>query len=149
MKKTILLILHIGLTYAYSQNIYSTNNGANSSNDLIYTVGEIFVLPLSNSNNTNSGTIGAVSSIKFFVTGLSELTILKNVSTYPNPTSNSIFIETEFEYFKSIFIYNLNGQLIANKNIVNNQVDLTLLPSGTYLIKTDNKKIKPFKIIKK
>lgn len=62
-----MLILCLGLSYAYSQDLYSINNGANSSNNLIYTVGEIFVLPISDPNQASSGTIGAVSRIEFFV----------------------------------------------------------------------------------
>lgn len=144
-----MLILCLGLSYAYSQDLYSINNGANSSNNLIYTVGEIFVLPISDPNEASSGTIGAVSRIEFFVTGLNELTILENVNAYPNPTSSSIFIETENEKFNHISIYNMNGRLLENKNVVNNRVDLTSLQTGTYLIQTDNQKIQSFKIIKK
>ena len=149
MKKAILLTLCLWLSYAYSQELYSINNGANSSNNLIYTVGEIFVLPISDPNESSSGTIGAVSRIEFFVTGLNELTILENVNAYPNPTSNSIFIETENEEFHTISIYDLNGRLIENKKVVNSQVDLTSLQTGTYLIRTNNQKIQLFKIIKK
>lgn len=149
MKKAILLTFCFGLSYAYSQDLYSINNGANSSNNLIYTVGEIFVLPISDPNEASSGTIGAVSRIEFFVTGLNELTILENVNAYPNPTSNSVFIETENEKFNTISIYDLSGRLLENKNVVNNKVDLTSLQTGTYLIQTDNQKIQSFKIIKK
>lgn len=149
MKKTIVLFLSFGLTYGYSQDLYSINNGANSSNDLIYTVGEIFVLPVSDPNEASSGTIGAVSIIEFFTTGINELSILENVNAYPNPTSNAVFIETENEHFNYIFIYDLSGKLIANKSVVNNQVDLSSLQTGTYLIQTDNQKIQSFKIIKK
>ncbi|MCB9227652.1 MAG: T9SS type A sorting domain-containing protein [Chitinophagales bacterium] len=149
MKKTILLTLSLGLSYAYCQDLYSINNGAVSSNNLIYTVGEIFVLPVSDPNEASSGTIGAVSRIEFFVTGLNELTILENVTAYPNPTSNSVFIETENEKFNAISIYDLSGRLVENKNVINNQVDLSSLQTGTYLIQTNNQKIQSFKIIKK
>ncbi len=149
MKKNILLFLCFGLTYGYSQDLYSINNGAFSSNDLIYTVGEIFVLPVSAPNEASSGIIGAVSRIEFFVTGINELTILENVNAYPNPTSNSILIETEFEKFNEIYIYDLTGKLIDNKLVINNSIDLSSLQTGTYLVKTDNQKIQSFKIIKK
>lgn len=149
MKKIILLVFCIGLSFAYSQDLYSINNGANSSNSLIYSVGEIFVLPVSDPNEASSGTIGAVSRIEFFTTGINELSILEQVTAYPNPTSNSVFIETEKETFTMVFIYDLSGKLVSNLPLENNKVNVTSLQTGTYLVKTDNQNIQTFKIVKK
>ena len=78
----------------YSQNISSVNSGAISSNKLIYSVSENFVIPQTNSNEVNSGIIGAVSRIEFFTTGVNNVLLSDNIKVYPNPTSKSLFFET-------------------------------------------------------
>lgn len=149
MKQLILLFLCLSFAQLYGQNVSSINSGTVSSNDLIYTVGEIFVIPISDPDKASSGTIGAVSRIEFFIIGVQEIISEQNMNVYPNPTSNSIFLETANETVEEIFVYNISGQLVANKPIINSSVDLSELLSGTYLIKTNNPKLKPFKIIKK
>lgn len=148
MKQLICLLFCFSFSQLYAQNLSSTNSGAVSSNNLIYTVGEVFVIPISNPDKASSGTIGAVSRIEFFVIGVQEIISEKNVTVYPNPTNNSIFLETANEAVEEVFVYTISGQLVVNKPIVSNTVDLSELVNGTYIIKTNNPKLKSFKIIK-
>ncbi len=59
-----------------------------------------------------------------------------SVQLYPNPTTHFITIETSLGY-QPVFlsIYNSNGQLIANQQVIDQSVDVSLLPQGTYLAK--------------
>lgn len=149
MKHFFTFIASFGITLiSYGQSISSTNSGAVSSNTLMYSVGEVFV-NTTNLNDASSGIIGAISSIEFTSLGIDELEITDELKFYPNPTSSSVFLELKNEIVKQIFIFDLNGKLIENKNIVNNQFDLSNLQTGTYIIKTDNQNIKSFKIIKR
>lgn len=132
---------------SYSQSLKSTNSGAVSNNNLIYSVGEVFVIPI-NQNDANSGIIGAISKIEFTLLGVNEIELTDDLKFYPNPTSHSVFLELKNEFINHIYIFDLNGKFIENKNIVNNQVDLSHLQSGTYILKTDNQNIKSFKITK-
>lgn len=131
---------------SYGQSLSSTNSGAVSNNNLIYSVGEIFVVP---TNQTSSGLIGVVSIIEFTSLDINEVEFSQNFKFYPNPTSNSLYLELENEVIKDIYIFDLNGKLIISQKNINNQINLSDLQTGTYLIKTDSKNIKSFKIIKR
>jgi len=74
MKNLILPLLLFLTTYSFGQSVISSvNTGAVSNNNLVYSVGEIFVIPTTNPNDANSGLIGALSRIEFFVTGLNKM----------------------------------------------------------------------------
>jgi hypothetical protein len=149
MKQILTIIFGIGfIPIIYSQTISSINSGAISNNSLIHSVGDVFVIPL-NQNDASSGIIGAISRIEFTSLGINELVLTNELKFYPNPTSSSVFLELRNEIVKQIYIFDLYGKLIENKNNINNQIDLSNLQTGTYIIKTDNQNIKSFKIIKR
>ena len=61
-----------------------------------------------------------------------------NLTIYPNPTSNNeVYVQTEID-LKSIFLYNVNGQIIQEiKNpskVENNAYKVSNLPPGFYLM---------------
>jgi hypothetical protein len=149
MKQILRILFCIGIvTPIYGQTISTTNSGALSNNNLIYSVGEVFVIA-PNQNESSSGLIGAISRIEFNSLSVNEVEFTQNLTFYPNPTSNSIFIEVDNKVINNFFIFDLNGKFIENKRNINNQVDLSNLQTGNYIIKTDNPNIKSFKIIKR
>lgn len=149
MKQILTFITLMGLIHCtYGQGIASTNSGANSNNSLMYSVGEIFVIQ-ANQNESSSGVIGVISRIEFTSLSIDEIEHFENLKFYPNPTSQSIFLELENQEINVALIYDLNGKLISDKKLINNQISLEELQSGTYIIKTNNPNIKPFKVIKK
>lgn len=79
-----------------------------------------------------------------------EQQINPEISLYPNPTKNKINLFST-EVVSDVAIFNLLGQqvLLQNVNSTENQIDMTALSSGTYLMKvyTDNQ-VKTLKIIK-
>lgn len=149
MKQVITILFTLGsIPFFYGQTFQCINSGAVSNNNLIYSVGDIYVIP-TNPNEASSGLIGAITRYEFTSLGINEVVSSEKIKFYPNPTSNSVFFETENKEFNSIYIYDLNGRLLYDKKVSNNQVDLSDLRTGTYLIKTDNQNIQSFKIIKK
>ena len=149
MKQILTIIFGIGfIPIIYAQTISSINSGALSNNSFIYSVGDVFVIPL-NQNDVSSGIIGAISGIEFMSLEMNELVLTNELKFYPNPTLSSVFLELRNEIVKQIYIFDLYGKLIENKNNINNQIDLSNLQTGTYIIKTDNQNIKSFKIIKR
>lgn len=149
MKHVFTLILGIILIPScYGQTIASTNAGATSNNSLISSVGEVFTNPV-NSDQAGSGGIGAVSVIEFFTLGIGDILSPGKLTLYPNPTSDFLFFETGDLSLKNIWVYNIQGKLIATKNITDKKVDLTSLKTGIYLIKINNSHKNSFKIIKK
>lgn len=148
MKQTLTIFFSFGfIPIIYGQSLSSTNSGAVSSNNLIYSVGEVYVNP-TNQNEASSGLIGAISIIEFTSLSINEIEYNKNLKFYPNPTSSSVFLDVENETIHTIYIFDLGGKLIQSKKNINNKIDLSNLATGTYIIKTDNQKIKSFKIIK-
>jgi hypothetical protein len=145
MKQTLIFLCSMALTGVYAQG--SVSNGALSANNLIHSVGELYVVP-ANPNEASSGTIGAVSRIEFFALGIDEVTALNGIKVYPNPTANSVFFEST-EPVTQIEIYDIGGRLVASQKVDNNKTDLSMLQSGTYIIRINNKNKQSFKIIKK
>lgn len=72
----------------------------------------------------------------------------KNISIYPNPTSDFLNIKTENIKVKSSTIYDLSGKQIFSTQ--DSSIDVGFLPSGVYVIviKTENGE-KTFKWIKR
>lgn len=131
----------------YSQTIKSTNSGAFTTNNLIYSIGDIFVNPV-DSNEGSSGIVGIISKTELNSLGIEEIFSTEKVIFFPNPTSNFIFLETNKSIIKKVDVYDINGKLISTNKVLNKTIDLINLPIGTYLIKPENSNIKSFKIIK-
>lgn len=148
MKLIVILCAVLGITNTtMGQTLQSTNSGGFVNNSLAYTVGEIYVLPL-NPNATSSGLIGAFTTIEFSSLSLSEIVAHPSLKLYPNPTSHSVFLDTENKPVTEFFIYDLSGKLILRKKNNTNQLDVSELQQGTYLLLTDNVTIPSLKIIK-
>lgn len=146
MKYLLCLALSFIAFNLYSQTIYSVNSGSVSNDNFIYTVGEIFVLS-NNSDETNSGIIGAISRIEVLLSGNNE-PFGTDASIFPNPTRNAVFIEVEnATVIKNALIYDMTGRLLSKKPVDNNQINLSKLPTGTYLVKIPELD-QSFKIIK-
>ena len=60
---------------------------------------------------------------------------------YPNPTSNKLYIEN-LDRVNKISIYNIVGVLILQRNIDKgrNEIDLTDMRKGLYIIKIESEK---------
>ena len=61
---------------------------------------------------------------------------LVDIKLYPNPTSSVLNISTVSEN-TAVKIYNLQGQTVYNGVIRNNNLDVSNLPVGTYMLEID------------
>lgn len=149
MKYILKLIFLSGfIPITHSQELNSVNSGSYSFNNLIYSVGEVYVIP-SNKDKTSAGIIGAVSTINNTTLGIDDYDISQKIKYFPNPTNQSLFINSNEIIIKELSLFDINGRLIATKKVINNQINLENLQAGIYFIKTDNPKVQAFKIIKK
>ncbi|KPE49361.1 T9SS type A sorting domain-containing protein [Chryseobacterium indologenes] len=78
--------------------------------------------------------------------GTAENTIKDKTAIYPNPTSGVFHLNVEKN--NKVSIYDQSGKLVKSTEAVkgDNEVDITALPDGAYLITTDSGN---YKIIKK
>ncbi|KJD36150.1 hypothetical protein PW52_05955 [Tamlana sedimentorum] len=65
-----------------------------------------------------------------------------SVKLYPNPVKDRMFVKSNGQV-ESVSIYNINGQLLKQSNNIENDIDVSVLPSGLYMIhiKTSNNTI--------
>ena len=70
----------------------------------------------------------------------------------PNPVKDRLFLKTlDNSVINKILVFNNMGIILKNeKNLYSNQIDMSMFPSGVYLIKIEDTKggLKTFKIIK-
>jgi hypothetical protein len=69
---------------------------------------------------SSTGNISFVTRVEEYPTGLTPMLQEKMIKAYPNPTSNELYIETDFEGAGplSLHIYDLTGRLV-NSRIIN------------------------------
>ncbi|PQV45485.1 putative secreted protein (Por secretion system target) [Jejuia pallidilutea] len=66
--------------------------------------------------------------------GIDDISLNTNsVKLYPNPVSDRLFIKSK-EKVESISIYNIKGQLVKQAIETSNGIDVSVLPSGLYII---------------
>ena len=67
--------------------------------------------------------------------GINEIRIDNKFKVYPNPTTDYIQIESDFE-IKKVNVFSIHGQLV--KTIKSSIVDFTNLPKGNYIIEVQS-----------
>jgi hypothetical protein len=151
MRKKITLLLFGVPIFGFAQSVIGNfNSGAVSSENMPYSVGEIYVIP-TDPNQANSGTMGMLYQSVLQILGVSEIQIEKEqAKIYPNPTTDFIHItlrsNTEINEAE---VYDLTGKLVLKARLESGKLDLRALIPGIYMISFRNPDIKPIKIIKK
>jgi hypothetical protein len=110
-------------------NTTDFNNNYAPFGPLAYTFstsGDIIYLHITN-------TIGEVAT--FYASNLSQEEFLKTAITiYPNPVSNVLYIKNAGITIENVKIYDLNGRLIKEEKLDDNQIDVSQLPQGIYIL---------------
>ena len=85
------------------------------------------------------------------LTSIASVSLL-DTKIFPNPTSNSLWIESknQFDYY---FIYDQRGRILVHQKIKNNFIDVSKLSSGHFYLKlmnstTDLFELKSFQVIR-
>ncbi|GAE63436.1 Por secretion system C-terminal sorting domain-containing protein [Chryseobacterium indologenes] len=151
MKKLYVLTGFLLSVTFYSQSLIGNiNSGGISNNNLMHTVGEIYVVP-DDPDQQNSGTLGMLYQTVLDVLGVTEVVVKQDkVIVYPNPTADYVTLQISLkEKPREVSVYDLSGKLIMQKEINNNRIDLSSLLKGVYLLTFKNSDLKSVKIIKK
>lgn len=160
MKKLLIWIVGFGLTtMAMSQTTNlelvssSGDSFSNESYQINWSIGESMIETFSGGHYQLTQGFHQSNYIVTKVEELSESSI--NISVYPNPTSDFIFIDfTNSLVTESVLtIANINGKVLQIKTSMNNseKLDFANYVSGVYFlnVKQNNKVVESFKIIKK
>lgn len=103
------------LTFFYSANVVNGNGGT------------------SGDSGTNSSTV-----IEFDPTLSTETELVESVKFFPNPASEIINVTNHNS--DSFAIYNIQGIMISQGNLNNDQINISELNPGMYVVKLDNQK---------
>ena len=79
---------------------------------------------------------------------VNDISSQNKVTLYPNPAKDFVYIKSQ-EKLDEVKIYSLTGVLIKATRVENGAVKISDLPTGTYILKTDNNEVKDLKFIKK
>lgn len=149
MKKLIPLISILGTPFlsipTHAQSAINSSGNTLKANNVSYTysIGEVCGFP--------------VKPYCSFIQGVVQVTYRLNigetyqVSLYPNPTNDVVYMVTDYPDVLTYNIFSLHGQLVKSGKFLYPWISLKDLPAGLYLIQvssSDNKLTKSFKISK-
>jgi len=151
MKASVLLsAIFLICSMSFGQTVINSSgkNISNSTNTLTYSIGEIVVKTINNSQNIL--TQGFLQTNYQTVSTINNQIFEANLIYYPNPVATNLCIETDKKIVK-IQIFDINGKVVYNQQFENKPINISHLISGIYIVKTIDIKqniIKSFKIIK-
>ena len=67
--------------------------------------------------------------------GLAENSISNDLKIYPNPTRGPLFIEIAEQELQQVELFDLPGKTLLNSHDKTNQLDISSLPAGVYVLK--------------
>ena len=158
MKKVLLFIsiFLLSMNGLFAQNnVVSAGNSASSANgSLSYTLGYLSI------QNTNQEDVKVSEGLQhayeiYEVTNISGLNTDFNISVYPNPSVDELFLEVENlkETDITYQLFDINGKSVTEeaKFTKKSKIDMKQLSSGSYLLVISQKQnlLKSFRIIKK
>jgi len=104
---------------------------------------ELDVIPtfdqnLPNTNIFESDGLSAITALKAGTTSVNDLTADLNVNVYPNPATDFVNIQTNFE-IKSLKVVNYVGQVVFDQIIgqINYQINTSNFGSGMYFVQIE------------
>ncbi len=154
MRKNPILLLILAccctLVCQAQQVLNSTGNSISGNNLLIeYSVGEVATATTGTPGAGNYFTAGVIQPTYWIVNDVNDLFgDGYNLKAFPNPTSNQLTIETDFEDFTNYRFTNQLGQTLVSGSFDYSPLDLFWMPQGTYNLTLTSKNEQIFKTIK-
>ncbi len=97
------------------------------------------------------GKVDAHQAVKKAVqlVGLDEMQVEHNVTLFPNPVRNTLFIDANHQNYELISLTDLSGRIIMDLSGKKDKINLSNLKSGVYLLQMKlDSKVLNFKVIK-
>ena len=142
--------------FQWSPSALALNTTSNSKSWVDATLGAIvneqLIISFNETRNGHSGVFAQKASCD----GLLPTNILRSddpvpIRIYPNPTAGKIMVDCTVEPNPNLFLYNMMGALMLYKelNSANNEIDISSLPKGLYVVEIScPEKAAYYKIIK-
>lgn len=158
-----ILVVVVALFCAFSLNAQSAivpvgGDAQNSNGSVSYTVGQIAVATVSNSNGSVSVAEGVQQPYEIQTVGVNEYPqIALNAKVFPNPTENLVQLELNgFDIPATglqAYLYDGNGKLLQNVKVTDDITSFQIghYATGSYLLelKSGNRSLKTFKVVRK
>ena len=156
MEKLFLIGACLAITQINAQEsvLSSGGNSSGSSGNVSYSVGQIFYKTVDGTTAYLSQGVEQPFEIQT-VLGLDNFNVSLELSVYPNPTTDIIYLKVKESSFESLQyqLFDINGRLIENNKISENStiIQMDTYPEAIYLLKVidNSKEVKTFKIIKR
>lgn len=155
--RALLLMLSLGPASVYCQNATATIGGeAYGNNGVVsYSIGQtVYTSQIGTNGSVSQGVQQAFEISQ--VLGLEEASgINLLMSVYPNPVADNLTLQVENYPLEQLTysFYDSNGRILEEKAVLSIQTNINVngLPSSIYFlkVKSKNREIKNFKIIKK
>lgn len=112
------------------------DSSANTANNLVYDTGEVYVIFNILGQNIVSKTPDELA--------------LTDISIFPNPVTDVVnFIIPKDKSIHRVTLCGIDGKIILDQELVEPQINLSHLPMGVYILKTDLSDTQTFKLIKR
>jgi len=135
-----------------SPEIISTsgNYDSNTNNSISWTIGELVIETENNSNNTLTQ---GFHQNDYIITSMEDSDLDYQISVFPNPTTNHVFVKMNNNEDFHIYLYDLNGKMLYHSKNENQtaQIDMSIFAKASYILRlhnVENQFIKSYKIIK-
>lgn len=153
----IISILMLSLVELQAQESINTagGNASGSGGSVSYSVGQVFYTSNSDANTSVAQGVQQPYEISVVSSVEEAKSITLSVSAYPNPATDYLQLQIEGEMIENLSfqLADINGKILQNQQILNNQTTIIIsnYVSSTYFLKVfqSNKETKTFKIIKK
>ena len=156
MKKLFLIGAYLAITQINAQEsiVSSGGNSLGSNGNISYSIGQLFYKTVNGATAYLSPGVEQPFEIQT-VLGQDNFNVNLELSVYPNPTTDIIYLKIKESSFESIQyqLFDINGRLVENNRVFENStiIQMGKYPEAIYLLKVleNNKEVKTFKIIKK
>ena len=154
MKKIFFILFMFYSSWIFAQQVVSSAGSTmvNASGSISFTIGEGISQTISKGDNTLTQGFHQTTLSVSSINKIKDLDFI--ISVFPNPTHNwvSLKIGKENVAGLKIYLFNIDGKLISQKNIESNDTNVPFqnLNEGVYLLKISDglHELKTFKIIK-
>ena len=135
-----------------SQQVINTTGKTTTLNtiELSWSVGEPAIATLKNSSILL--TQGFLQpDVHVHNSGIETINVSNDISVFPNPVHDQLFIKQSSDLIESISLYNALGQRLSEERFDSKVLDMSLLKPGIYfinLVTYGHRQVHTFKIIK-